>query len=236
MPVPAETLGISPAIQPAAAGGLATLAPRDSAAAEQYRVLQQRLERLAAKRPMRVVAITSSARGEGRSTTALNLALTAAEDGREVALVECDVRKPCLAQRLDLVPRAGLAEVALGAAELSQALCRVGRLSVLCAGDVKDPAAVLRSPRLSGIIDALRSSFALVVLDVPPALAFADAERLAAAADGAVLVVRAQQTPREVVRLALETLGDSAVGIVLNQVDAGTIAHGKYLYVDPTAA
>ncbi len=236
MSVPAETLGVSPAVQPASVGGLATLAPRDSAAAEQYRVLQQRLERLAARRPMRVIAVTSSTRGEGRSTTALNLALTAAEDGREVALVECDVRKPCLAQRLDLAPRAGLAEVALGNAELSQALCRLGRLSVLCAGDVKDPAAVLRSPRLPGVIDELRAGFGLVVLDAPPALAFADAERLASAADGALLVVRAQQTPREVVRLALETLGDSAVGIVLNQVDAGTLVHGKYLYADPIAA
>ncbi|HZZ86517.1 MAG TPA: CpsD/CapB family tyrosine-protein kinase [Anaeromyxobacteraceae bacterium] len=236
MSVPAETLGVSPVIHPAASGSEVTLAPPDSAAAEQYRVLQQRLERLAARRPMRVVAITSSARGEGRSTTALNLALTAAEDGREVALVECDVRKPCLAQRLDLAPRAGLAEVALGTAELSQALCRVGRLSVLCAGEVKDPSAVLRSPRLPGIVEALRSSFALVVLDAPPALAFADAERLASAADGAVLVVRAHETPREVVRLALDALGDRAVGIVLNHVNARTTVHGKYLYADPTAA
>ncbi|BDG08195.1 CpsD/CapB family tyrosine-protein kinase [Anaeromyxobacter paludicola] len=236
MSIPAETLGIRPAVRPDAVGGVTTLAPSDSAAAEQYRALQHRLERLAARRPMRVVAITSSARGEGRTTTALNLALTAAEDGREVALVECDLRKPCLAQRLDLAPRAGLAEVALGTAELSQALCRVGGLSVLCAGEVKDPGAVLRSPRLRAVIDALRQSCGLVILDAPPALAFADAERLASAADGAVLVVRAQETPREVVRLALDTLGDRAVGIVLNRVNAGALPHGKYLYADPTAA
>ncbi len=236
MSVPAETLGVNPVIHPAAHGRLATLAPPDSAAAEQYRVLHQRLERLALKRPMRVVAVTSSARGEGRSTTALNMALAAAEDGRQVALVECDVRKPCLAQRLELAPRAGLAEVALGTAELSQALCRAGGLTVLCAGEAKDPAAVLRSPRLLAIMDTLRANFALVVLDAPPALAFADAERLASAADGAVLVVRANETPREVVRLALEGLGDRVVGIVLNHVNAGNMVHGKYLYADPTAA
>ncbi len=233
MSVPAETLGaVVP--KPVGEGVLVALESPASAAAEQYRVLLQKIERLSSARALRVVAVTSSARGEGRSVTAANLALTAAQEGRETLLVDCDLRRPSLGSLLDLAPRAGVAEVVQGAVELPQALCRVGPLSVLLAGAAADAAAVLRSPRLVPLFDTLRTAYSLVVVDAPPALAVADAGRLVAAADGAVLVVRANTTPRDVVRLALESLGDKAVGIVLNDVDTGVTLHGRYLYVDPS--
>ena len=136
--IPAETLQ---ATHPAAAPEkrLVALAAPESPAAEQYRVLYQRLARLAARRPMRVVAVTSAGRGEGRTTTAANLALIAAQEGAPVVLVEADLRRPSLASLFGLAPRAGLAEVLDGTAELSQAVVRVGALSVLCAGEVRDP-------------------------------------------------------------------------------------------------
>ncbi|HET9598176.1 MAG TPA: CpsD/CapB family tyrosine-protein kinase [Anaeromyxobacteraceae bacterium] len=215
MSVTAETLGVAPQDD---ARLVATAAP-ESMAAEQYRLLLARLDRAPASRPMRTVAISSCARGEGRSLTAANLALTAARDGRETALVECDLRRPSLSQLFDLAPRAGLAEVLEGKAELAQAMARVGALSVLCAGATRDPAAAFRSARLASTVDALRSSHRLIVLDAPPALALADAGRLASMADGVVLVVRAGETPREAVRLAVDTLQDRLVGIVLNGVE-----------------
>ena len=198
---------------------LVALAKPQSMAAEQYRVLLARLDRIHGTRAMRAVAITSCARGEGRSVTAVNLALTAAREGREVALVECDLRKPSLARLLDLTPRGGLAEVVEGKVELPQALSRVDGMMVLCAGEARDPAAVMRNSRLAMTLDTLRASFSLVVLDAPPALALADTGRLTSLADGIVLVVRAGETPRDVVRLAVETLGDRLLGIVLNGVE-----------------
>ena len=215
MSVPAENLGV--ALQDDARL-VATAAP-ESMAAEQYRLLLARLDRAAAARPIRTVAISSCARGEGRSLTAANLALTAARDGRETVLVECDLRRPSLAQLFDIAPRVGLAEVLEGKAELLQALVRVGSLSLLCAGATRDPAAAFRNPRLPATVDTLRSGFRLVVLDVPPALALADAGRLAACADAVVLVVRAGETPREAVRMAVDTLSERLVGIVLNGVE-----------------
>ena len=227
--IPADTLQ---ATHPAATPGspLVALAAPDSAAAEQYRVLYQRVVRLAARRPMRVVAVTSASRGEGRTLTAANLALTAAQEGRAVALVEADVRRPALGALFGLAPRAGLAEVLEGTAELSQAVAHVGALSVLCAGAVRDAAALLRHPRAAVVMDQLRAAYDLVVLDAPPALAFSDGDRLAGAADSALLVVRAGVTPRQVVRLALESLGDLAAGLVLNDVDADAVSHGRWLY------
>jgi capsular exopolysaccharide synthesis family protein len=215
------------------------MADPQSAAAEQYRVLYHRLARLAALRPARVVAITSASRAEGRTTTAANLALTAAGEGGSVALVETDLRRPALAGLLGLAPRAGLGEVLAGTAELAQAVVRVGGLSVLCAGQVRDPAATLRSVRAPAVMDALRAGYDHVYLDAPPALAFADGDRMVAEADLAVLVVRARVTPRQVVALALEALGERAAGIVLNDVDPSATLHGRWLYAreqGPTAA
>jgi capsular exopolysaccharide synthesis family protein len=200
-----------------------------SAAAEQYRVLHQRLLQLATRRPLRVVAVTSAARREGRTTTAANLALTAAQEGRATLLVDADLRHPALAALFGLAPRAGLAEVLDGTAELGQAIARVGSLAVLCAGELRDEATA-RRPRAAAVMEQLRAAYDLVVLDAPPALAFSDGDRLAGAADAALLVVRAGTTPRQVVRLALESLGDRAAGIVLNDVDVESVAHGRWIY------
>lgn len=228
---PAETLNSAP---PAAApkARLVALADPRSPAAEQYRVLYHRLVRLGARRPARVVAITSAGRSEGRTTTAANLALTAVGEGRSVLLVEADLRRPALARLLGLAPRAGLAEVLEGTAELSQAVVHLGGLSILCAGTVRDAAAAQRSARAPAVVDSLRAAYDHVYLDTPPALAFADGDRIVAEADLAVLVVRAGVTPRQVVGLALEALGDRAAGIVLNGVDLAATVQGRWLYAD----
>jgi capsular exopolysaccharide synthesis family protein len=227
--IPAETLQSAfPSVAPESR--LVALDDPESTAAEGYRILLQRLLRIGARRPARVVAITSAGRGEGRTTTAANLALTAAQEGRTAVLVEADLRRPALAALLGLAPRAGLWEVLEGTAELGPAVVRVGSLAVLCAGAVRDAAAALRSPRAPAVMDGLRAAYEQVILDAPPALAFADGDRVAAAADLAVLVVRAGMTPRPVVRLALEALGERAGGIVLNDVDADAAAHRRWLY------
>ncbi|MGC3996086.1 MAG: CpsD/CapB family tyrosine-protein kinase [Anaeromyxobacter sp.] len=230
--ISAETLqGTYPGLAPESR--IVALLEPDSPAAEGYRLLYQRLLRLAARRPARVVAVTSAGRGEGRTTTAANLAFTAAQEGRPVVLVEADLRRPALAGLLGLAPRAGLAEVLEGTAELGQAVARVGGLSVLCAGEARDGALALRSPRAPAVMDQLRAAYELVVLDAPPALAFADGDRIASAADLALLVVRAGLTPRPVVRLALEALGERAAGVVLNDVDAAAALHARWLYGEP---
>jgi protein-tyrosine kinase len=226
--MPAETMKATVPV-PSDQARLVALDRPDSPAAEQYRVLYQRLVRLAARRPLRVVAVTSAGRREGRTTTAANLALTAAQEGRSTVLVEGDLRRPTLAALLGLAPRAGLADVIEGRAELGQAVTRLGPLAVLCAGG-EGADAPLRNPRAMAVLEQLRAAYDLVVVDAPPAIAFSDGDRLAGAADAAVLVVRAGATPRQVVRLALESLGERVVGVVLNDVDADSIAHGTWIY------
>jgi capsular exopolysaccharide synthesis family protein len=209
---------------------LVALDTPESPAAEQYRVLWQRVLRLAARRPIRMLAVTSAGRGEGRTTTAANLAITAARDGRAVLLVEADLRHPALARLLGLAARPGAAEVLEGRAELAQAIGQLGPIAVLAAGEPRDAGAALRGASAAALAERLRAAYQLVVLDAPPALAFADGDRLSGEADAALLVVRAGTTPRPVVRMALDALGDRAAGLVLNDVDRDGIAHGRWIY------
>ncbi len=233
--MPAETLQVAAPAE-AGQGRLVAIAAPDSAAAEQYRVLYHRLLRTAARRPLRTVAVTSAGRREGRTTTAANLALTAAQDGRKTVLVEADLRHASLGALLGLAPRAGLAEVIQGTAELGQAVARFGPIAVLCAGQAADASALPRSERATIVLEQLHAAYDLVILDAPPALAFADGDRLAAGADAAVLVVRAGATPRQVVRLAMESLGDRAAGIVLNDVDPKAAGSGRWMLGDEASA
>ena len=126
--MPAETLQAAlPA--GAAEARLVALAAPDSPAAQQYRVLHQRVLRLAARRPLRILAVTSAGRREGRTTTAANLALTAALEGRSTVLVEADLHRPSLASLLGLAPRAGEATRSPKRAAIAVTATRVDVLS-----------------------------------------------------------------------------------------------------------
>ena len=199
------------------------------AAAEQYRMLLFRLRYLKALRSDiqggAVVAVTSAVRGEGVSVTAANLALTAARtrDAR-VALVDCDLRQGASAQLFGMGPRAGLSEVLTGKVDVGEALGRAadGQLAVIPAGKMagSESASLLASTRFAQTLALLRTLFDEIYLDVPPALATADAQIVARKADGIVLVARANQTPRDQVEAAVRALTGAPVwGVVLNGVD-----------------
>src|SRR2546421_707723 len=189
-----------------------------SSAAEQYRMLLHRLRHFRALRGIRggaVMAVTSSVRGEGTSLTAANLALTAARTGdSRVALVDCDLRRGAQGTLFGMGVRPGLSELLSGKCEIGEALGRFheGQLAVIPAGKTPgEPAALLAGERFSAALDTLRSLFDEIILDVPPALATADASIVAHRSDGVGLVARAESTPRDQVAAAVRALG-GAVG------------------------
>jgi capsular exopolysaccharide synthesis family protein len=199
-------------------------APR-SAAAEQYRVLRYRLECLA-RAGFKALAFTSPQSGDGKTTTAINAALALGKGGRNrVVLVDADLRRPGVAALLGLRARDGLCDVVAGRAQLEHSLWRFGddELYVLPAGNVPDDlAAALFSPRLGELMLTLKERFDFVIVDTPPALAIADTPALCRDLDGAIMVVRANHTPRELLSSALHALyGVTVHGLVLNEVEAG---------------
>lgn len=211
---------------------LVAITDPQGAAAEQYRML---LHRLRYARSLRgdaqggaVIAVTSAVREEGTSLTAANLALTAARAGdSRVALVDCDLRCGTQAALFGMGPRMGLSDLLQGKCEIGEALGRFheGQMAVIAAGKAPvEPAALLSSPRFVAALQTLRSLFDEIVLDVPPALATADASIVAHRSDGVVMVVRAEATPREQVASAVRALAGAPVwGVVLNGVEPSRV-------------
>lgn len=204
------------------------------AAAEQYRMLLHRLRYMRSLRGEAIqggviVAITSSVRGEGVSITAANLALTAARArDAKVAVVDCDLRRGGLAELFGIGARTGLADVLTGKTEIGEALGRYseGHLAVINSGRAPgaESASLLASTRFAQTLSLLRTLFDEIYLDVPPALATADASVVAHRADGIVMVARAGVTPREQVASAVRSLAGAPVwGLVLNGVDPSRV-------------
>ena len=207
--------------------GAVALTDPTGGAAEQYRVLRYRMEHLA-KAGIRALAFTSPQSGEGKTTTAINAAVTLGRGGRNrVALVDLDLRRPQVANMLGLRAREGLCDVVAGRAPLANCMWKLGsdETYVLPAGTVPDdPSRVLYDPRLGEVLAELRERHDFVVVDVPPALPQADAATVCQHLDGAILVVRANVTQRDLVNAAMESLyGIRVHGIVLNEVEAGSV-------------
>jgi capsular exopolysaccharide synthesis family protein len=200
---------------------VAALAPT-SLAAEQYRSLRTRLKQAENGRNVRTIAVTSPAKGDGKSLTAANLALTMAQEFQQrVLLLDGDLRRPTVHRLFGLGDGPGLADVLMNAAELDQALISLPEhhLTVLPAGmPPSHPAELLGSSTMRRVLDTLRTRFDRILIDVPPVAPLADLHILAPMVDGLLMIVRAGITPKPAIERALSGLDTSKVlGLVLNE-------------------
>mgnify|MGYP005845860945 CR=1 FL=1 len=203
-----------------------------SVAAEQYRSLRQRLEGLSAEAGVRTIAVTSAAKGEGKSLTAVNLAATLAQDAtRRVLLVDADLRRPRVHELLGLGLSPGLGEHLLGALPRETVIRETPffGLCVATAGTVQGhPAELLASPEWEEFIARSRAEYDYVIVDTPPLHPVSDVPFLATSVDGVLVVVRAGKTSRSLLKQTLETLPPGKVlGTVLNRVESLT---GRFGY------
>ena len=205
-------------LNPMLVAGLAPMSP----AAEQYRTLRTRLGQAEGTSALRSVLITSPQKGEGKSITAANLALTMAQElQRRVVIVKADLRKPSLQPIFGLPPGPGLAEFLSGAAELKDVMKSLAEhhLAVIPGGHAPmNPAELLGSTAMRRLVDHLRTRFDRVILDTPPVLPLADVAVLAPLVDGILMVVRAGFTTRSAIENALRSFDSSRlIGVVLNE-------------------
>jgi capsular exopolysaccharide synthesis family protein len=214
-------------------------------AAETLRQVGTNLDFIDVDNPPRVLTITSSVPGEGKTTLATNLAIQLAGDGKRVVLVDADLRRPRAARFLGAAEGAGLTQVLNGSAPLADVLQQIGdsgRLHFLAAGPaVPNPGALLGSARMAELLETLRQTHDVVLLDAAPLLAVADTSRLVPLTDGAVVCARwgavhdreLAQTRRTLARVGARTLG--VVLTFLPRSAAAEVGYGS-VYGEDAAA
>lgn len=205
-----------------------------SASAEAFRELRTNLQFLNVDQPPRVLVMTSAVPGEGKTTTSINLAVSLAEAGHHVVLLEGDLRRPRLSEYLGLPGGAGLSSVLAGAASISDVLqpTQFENIRVLSSGPVPPNASeLLGSDAARQVIEELRARFDYVLVDGPPLLPVTDSAVVSTYCDGAIVVVKNGSTKREELSRALgnlERVGARVLGVVLSQSPASENAREIY--------
>uniref|UniRef100_A1UBH0 non-specific protein-tyrosine kinase n=1 Tax=Mycobacterium sp. (strain KMS) TaxID=189918 RepID=A1UBH0_MYCSK len=208
----------------------------NSGIAEAFRKLRTNLQFLAVDNPPRVIVLTSSVPHEGKSTTAINIALALAEAEHNVVLVDGDMRRPMLHKYLGLVGPVGFSTVLSGGASLSEALqnTRFPGLTVLTSGAIPpNPSELLGSQSARRLLNELRAQFDYVIVDSTPLLAVTDAAILAAGADGVLIMARFGHTTHEQLTHAvgsLESVGAALLGAVFTMIPTRNNASYSYGY------
>jgi capsular exopolysaccharide synthesis family protein len=193
-----------------------------SAWSESFARLRTNLEYVAADARGQMFAVTSAVAGEGKSVTACNLAIAFASAGRQVVLVEANLRRPASSRYLGVRSQTGLTTVLRGQTDLNPTIQSWGDrgLMFLPAGPpVPNPSELLASEKTTEVLRALRERFDLVLLDLPSLLAVTDAAVLAGQVDGVLLVARNKRTSVKQIRQAVEVLNIAnarTLGCVLN--------------------
>jgi capsular exopolysaccharide synthesis family protein len=216
---------------------LVTQSDPSSIEADAYRTLRANIELMAEDRAFRYIAITSAGGGDGKSTTAANLAVVAAQGGRRVCLVDADFRRPTLHEIFALPNVDGLS-LALEQGKPLHTVARpadVANLSVVVAGQGAEEKIhhLLTAQRLDRILQESEAAFDLVIFDSPPVISVSDALSVAAVCDGVILVVRAGKTPVAVLERAtaqIKQVKGRVLGVLLNQVDLRAAGADSYRY------
>ena len=204
--------------------------------AEAFRILRTNMRFVDVDHANKVWVITSSVPGEGKTTAALTLAETMAQNGMNVVLVDADLRRPQIAERLNLESATGLTTALVGMASLDDVLQKSSQqgLTVLTSGPrPPNPVELIETSAMNDMMLQLGEKFDVVIMDCPPLLPVADAAILAARAGGCIMVVRHGKTTKEQLAQAGRRLGavDARVfGVVLNMIKVRGKARGYDAY------
>lgn len=201
-----------------------------SVAAEAYRMLRTNILYSSFDKKIKTIVVTSARPEEGKTTVSCNLALSFAQEGKKVILVDCSLRKPKVHKNFKLSNMAGLSEVLIGQVELNKAIqTRNSRLDILTSGKVPpNPSEMLSSKTMTELLQVLKNTYDIVIIDTAPVLPVTDGQVLAAKADGTILVIRANKTKKDLVveaKNTLEKIDANIIGTVLQGIEN---KRGKY--------
>jgi succinoglycan biosynthesis transport protein ExoP len=207
-----------------------------SSVAEAYRVLRTSVLLSSADKPPKTILVTSGQPGEGKTTTVINTAISLAQLGSSVLIIDCDLRKPSVHKILGVDHVVGLSTYLARRAELDDVIQKlpIANLSLLASGRIPpNPAELISSSRMKEMLGLLSERFDHILIDSPPLLKVTDPVILSTLVDGVMLVVHGGKSTREVVRRTRQELsgaGAKIFGVVLNNVDVHRDGYDSYYY------
>lgn len=176
-----------------------------STVTEQYRMLRTNIQAINSKIPIKAITVTSSINGEGKTITAINLAISMANDlnKKSILLVDADLRRSKVSKYLGFNSELGLADLIANGSNIDEALINIGveNLTILPAGKIPhNPAEILGSAKMRNLISTLKSKYDYLILDSPPIIPVTDAGLIGAQTDGILMVIQANRTQKGIVK------------------------------------
>ncbi len=205
-------------------------------ATEQYKLIRANLDfTLPEGEKCPVIGVTSAMRGEGKSTTAVNLSYVFAERGSKVLLIDGDLRIPSVAKKMDIPSSPGLTDVLMnkGPEQLSDYKSQLlDTWYIMPSGDIPpNPSELLSSKRMEAALARLREQFDYIVIDLPPVNIVSDAVAVSSLITGMVVVIREDYTEKKELEHCFRQLKMSNVkvlGCVMNETKSGSGSYGRY--------
>jgi len=206
-----------------------------SRSAEAFRTLRTNIQFSSLDTELKSIVVTSSGPGEGKSTVMSNLAITMAESGKRVILIDCDFRKPSIHKKMGITNSVGLTNILVQNIKKEDCMVEssVKNLFILTSGPIPpNPAELLGTKKMKDFIEELKSEFDMVLIDAPPVLAVTDAQILSTIVDGVIFVAsygEAQKNALVDAKELINKVGGKVIGIVFNKVpEAVSGYYGKY--------
>jgi capsular exopolysaccharide synthesis family protein len=209
----------------------------NSIEAESYRTLRTNIQYSSIDKEIRSIVVTSADPKEGKSTVTGNLALSFAQNGKNVIIIDCDLRKPSIHKKFNISNLCGLSEVIIGKETLDKVIQKYkSNVHILPSGKIPpNPAEMISSTTLSNLLEELKDKYDILIIDSPPLGAFTDGQILATKVDGTILVLNARESKMESVKEAknlLNKVGANIIGLVINRVSNNKKKYDYYYEID----
>jgi capsular exopolysaccharide synthesis family protein len=209
-----------------------------AAASEAFRELRTNLQYKSVDKDMKVILVTSPALGDGKTATTVNLAITLAQSGKRVLVIDADLRKPKVHNYFGIKNSEGLTNILATDKELKKSMIQqkegIDNLFIIPSGPIPpNPSEILSSDRMRQLIEKLRSDYDVIFIDTPPVGQVTDAAILTGITDGSIIVIASGQTRIEMAKRAKKAMvgiNANIVGIVLTKIDNRSLYYNYYRY------
>lgn len=208
-----------------------------SRAAEAYRTLRTNIQFSSLDDEIKTLVVTSSGPGEGKSTVMANLAVTIAQSGKKVLLIDCDFRKPTVHKNFGLPNAEGLTNILAQNKKIEESVnvTNVPNLYIITSGPTPpNPAELLGTKRMKVVLNEFKQLFDIVLIDAPPVLAVTDAQILSTLSNGVIIVASYGQADKYALvktKEYIEKVGGKVLGVVINKIpEESNGYYGKYYY------